>query len=191
MKENVPAWRHRKERESMSSCNINKRYTFEEFEAMPKQDGVNYELIDGIILMSPRPTVTHQKISLRLASALLNALKEKNCDVVQEIDLVLEGNNLIPDILVTCNEQFEGKRHEKPPLIVIEIVSPSSASRDFITKLQKYEQLGIKEYWIVVPEEKSIWVICFAQNSRNHYYSGQVISSVLPDLTIYLDEIFE
>ncbi len=66
----------------MGSCNVKKRYTFEEFEAIPKQDGINYELIDGIVYMSPRPAVIHQKISLRLASAMVNTLKSKPCDVI-------------------------------------------------------------------------------------------------------------
>lgn len=102
---------------------------------------------------------------------------------------------MIPDILVVCDEQFQGKRHETPPLIVVEIVSPSSGSRDFITKLQKYEQLGVQEYWIVVPEEKCIWVICFADNSRKEYCygqgNGQAVSRVLTELTIDLEQIFE
>ena len=169
-----------------------KYYTPEEFAAMEKDEHFTYELIDGIVLMSPRPAAKHQKVSLNLASALLHQLKSKNCDIVQEVDLVLEDNHFIPDIMITCGEKFEGQRHTKPPLIVIEIVSPSNASHDYIIKHHKYEQLGIQEYWIVSPEEKCIWVIYFEHQERVHYCNNrQAQSIVMPELHVSLEDIFE
>ena len=167
-----------------------KLYTLEEFELMAKEDGLNYELIDGMIMMSPRPALEHQRISGNIYFELRNALKNSHCKPIQEIDLVLENNNLIPDLVVICNDDLQGKRYEKVPLIVIEIISPSSASRDYIIKRYKYAQLGIQEYWIVSPEEKCIDVFDFTTDSHINYCSGTVISTILPELAIDLEQIF-
>ncbi len=165
--------------------------TLAEFETMEKQEGLTYELIDSVVMMSPRPAVKHQKTSLRLSAELLALLRNKDCDVIQEIDLVLEDNYFVPDIMIVCGEKFEGTRHEKPPLIVVEIVSPSNASHDYITKRHKYEQLGIQEYWIVSPDEKCIWIISFTANTQEHYCEGKAISHVMPEIVIDLNDIFE
>lgn len=167
------------------------RKNFAEFEAMPKEEGWNYELIDGIVLMSPRPSSTHQMISGNLYFELRTALKDKNCIPIQEIDLVLKGENFIPDLMVICNENIKDiKRYEKPPLIAIEIVSLSSSSRDHITKRRKYEQLGIQEYWIVSPEERCITVFDFVNKNEAMYCEGTVKSFVLPEIEINLENIF-
>ncbi len=165
--------------------------TLTEFETMPKEEGWNYELIDGLVMMSPRPTAKHQVINGNLYSELRHKLKGSRCIPIPEIDLVLEGNNLIPDLMVICNEDItDMKRYEKPPLIAIEIVSPTSASRDHIIKRRKYEQLGIQEYWIVSPEEKCITVFDFVNKNEEMYCEGTVTSFVLPEVVINLEDIF-
>ncbi|MBO5366225.1 MAG: Uma2 family endonuclease [Peptococcaceae bacterium] len=167
-----------------------KLYTLEEFEQMAREDGWNYELIDGLVMMSPRPSLEHQSISGNIYFELRNILKGSNCNPIQEIDLVVDKNNLIPDLAVICNDELKGKRYEKAPIIVIEIASFSSISRDYVTKRNKYEQLGIQEYWVVSPDEKCIDVFDFAANKHMNYCSGKVQSSVLPEIEIDLDAIF-
>lgn len=161
-----------------------------EFLALPKINGYNYEFIDGAVLMSPRPAIKHQQISGNLYFELRNHFKEKNCVPIQEIDLVLEDNNFVPDLMVICDDELKGNRYEKPPLIAIEIVSPSSASVDYFIKRHKYEQLGVKEYWIVSPEEQCIVILTFATNQQKRYCEENVTSFILPDLTISLKAIF-
>jgi len=85
---------------------------------------------------------------------------------------------------------LDSTRYEKPPLIAIEIVSPTSGSRDYITKRRKYEQLGIQEYWIVSPEEKCITVFYFVNKNEAMYCEGTMKSFVLPDVEINLEDIF-
>ena len=124
--------------------------TLSEFGAMKKEEGRNYELIDGIVIMSPRPSLAHQWISGKLFLELWHILKGTSCMPIQEIDLVLDEQNFIPDLMVICNEDIRERKHyDKPPMIAIEIISPTSASRDHILKRRKYEQLGVREYWIV------------------------------------------
>lgn len=167
------------------------RMTLEEFLSEPQQEGWNYELIDGIKMMSPRPSKEHQHISGNLYFELRTALHAKNCNPLLETDLVIQEDNLVPDLMVICDEPLEGKRQETPPLIAIEIVSPSSASVDYFTKRLKYELLGVQEYWIVSPEEKCIMVINFVTGQQDRFCSGQVVSYALPELQIDLNKVFD
>ncbi len=128
----------------------------EEFDAMEQKEGLTYELIDGIVMMSPRPSIQHQRTSGNLYFELRKFLDGKDCEPLLDVDLVLNDNHLIPDIMVVCGEPLEGNRCEKKPLIVIKILSSSSINRDHFTKRIKYEQLGIQEYWIASPEDKCI-----------------------------------
>ena len=171
-----------------------KLYTIEEFEQMTKDEHITYELIDGIIMMSPRPAAKHQKISMRLSAAFLNLLKDTNCDAIQEFELALDHQRFVPDLMIACNDEFEGNRYEKVPQIVIEIISSSSVSRDCFVKRNKYEQLGIPEYWIVSPEEQCIDVLCFADASHTNYCVKDnpiLTSCTIPELTIDLNNVFE
>lgn len=165
--------------------------SFAEFEAIPKQEGWNYELIDGMVMMSPRPSVAHQSICGNLYVELRSILRGKGCRPMQEIDLVLDGNTFIPDLLVDCTDLSDKKRCEVPPIIAIEILSPATASIDYFVKRHKYELLGVQEYWIVSPEEKCVMVISFTSGKQERYCSGQVESVVLPDIKIDLDKIFD
>ena len=164
--------------------------TLAEFEAMEKQEGLTYELIDGVVMMSPRPAMQHQIVSGNLYAELRNALRGKNCRPIPEIDLILEGNNLIPDMMVICNDTFDKKRYEQLPFIVIEIVSPTSSSRDYVSKRNLYEKLNIPEYWVISPEEKCVDVFCFADKKHFQYCTDQVKSCILPEIIITLDDIF-
>ena len=167
-----------------------KLYSVEEFEQMEKEEHLTYELIDGVVMMSPRPAKTHQNISGNLYFEMRNALKHTNCKPLQEVDLALNHDIMVPDIMVLCNDNMQGTRQTTPPLIVVEIVSPSSSGRDYMLKRLKYQQLGIEEYWIVSPEEKCIWVIHYAEQAERHYCDGEAKSAVLPELVIDLEQIF-
>lgn len=165
--------------------------SYEEFEAMEKQENLTYEFIDGMVMMSPRPALKHQRINGRLYVALSAALAGKNCEPLQEADLILEKQNLVPDLMVICDEDLdEMKYYDKPPLIVVEIISPSSGSRDYFVKRRAYKELGVQEYWIVSPEESCIMVICFATDEECRYCQGQMHSFLMPEIIIDLQDIF-
>ena len=165
--------------------------TPEEFERMDKDERLTYELIDGVVLASPRPSIAHQSISGNLFAELRHILRGKGCRPFIEIDLVLNDNYFVPDVLVDCSDLSKEQQCQQPPLIVIEVVSPSSTSRDHIIKRSQYEQLGIQEYWIVSPEEKCITVFAFTTNEQQMYCAGQVKSIVMPDIAIDLESIFD
>lgn len=166
--------------------------TPEEFEAMEKDERFNYELIDGVVMMSPRPTKRHQRISLKLAKTIDDCLNEIDCDVYQEIELDIDQNHIIPDLSIICddNDKSSAKQYTAP-LIVIEILSPATIQHDLIYKLNKYINLNIAEYWIIDPKIKMITIHDFAHHNAATYGIGEIIQSkARPEITITVADIF-
>lgn len=175
----------------MESYSLNK-ISLTDFNKMKTNDEKKYELIDGNVLMSPRPNIKHQHVMGNLYLEIGNFLKGKQCKVFTEIELEYESNVLIPDISIICGlENTNIQRYKKAPEIVIEILSPSSRYTDTFTKLYKYELLGVKEYWIVNPDTEIIAIYNFENKTNNEYLkSTKLISIVFNELEINLQDIF-
>ena len=170
-----------------------KKFSLSEFDKMETKDENNYELIDGIVFMSPRPNVKHQGVMSNLHLEIGNFLKGKPCRVFTEIELEYRDNILIPDITVICGlENTDFQRYKKAPEIVIEILSPSSRYTDTFTKLIKYELLGVKEYWIVNTEKETVTIYNFELKTNNDFSKpDKLSSSVFNELEIDLSDIFD
>lgn len=117
-------------------------------------EGVNrYEVVDGALIVNPSPSVGHQRASRRLAN-LLEQAAQGNHDVVEAVGVRLGDNTmLIPDILVAHGPFLDaGIINVVDPaevLMVVEIVSPESTTRDRTEKPYLYAQAGIKFFWRV------------------------------------------
>lgn len=118
------------------------------------------ELIDGEIYISPSRTSNHQRILNKINVALYKHFETtRNGEVfIAPLDVYLdeEANAVQPDIVVVLNENKriiddKGHIHGSPDLIV-EVLSPGNKDFDRIRKKDLYEKFGIKEYWIVDPE---------------------------------------
>lgn len=170
----------------------NKKFSLFEFNNLETRDENKYELIDGIVLMSPRPNYRHQEIMSRLNIEIGTYLKGKNCKVFTEAEIEFNDNVLISDISVICgldNSNFQ--RYKKAPEIVIEIISPSSQYTDTFTKLIKYELFGVKEYWIANPKTETITVYDFENKTNKDYCKNEnLVSSIFDDLVIGISDIF-
>jgi Uma2 family endonuclease len=115
-------------------------------------DGNQYELIDGTLLVRRPPGVRHQKAVMRLFFAL---------DAACPVDLeALAGpfavrpsdtTELRPDVVVARYEDFTDKDLPVAPLLAVEVLSPSSVITDFNNKKAVYERMGVPSYWIVDP----------------------------------------
>jgi len=149
-----------------------KLLTYADYAAIDDEN--RYELIDGVIyLMSPGPSVAHQETSGGLFGQLWTFLKDKPCKVYSapcDVCLNAEGDNDItvvqPDIFVVCDlTKMDEKRCNGAPDFVIEILSPSSASRDNLLKYNKYMQAGVREYWIVDIRDKVVR-ICLLKDGK-------------------------
>lgn len=126
-------------------------WTTDDLDAMP-DDGIRRELLDGVLLVSPSPTNTHQKIA-----GLLMAALDESCpaefDVTQGNEIQMNNRRaFIPDVLVTTYEaaQRGGRRFQPHEVVLaVEIVSPTSQSMDRITKPALYAAAEIPYYWRV------------------------------------------
>lgn len=169
-----------------------KKFSLSDFNKMETKDENNYELIDGIVYMSPRPSANHQNIMSNIHYELRSLLKSNPCKVFTEIELEYKDNVLIPDISVICGlENIDFQRYKKAPEIVIEILIPSSRYTDTFTKLIKYELLGVKEYWIVNPEKEIITIYNFEIKSTTDFSKpDKLASAVFDGLVIDLNDIF-
>ena len=173
----------------------NLRVTREEYLDL-EEDGFRYDMINGVLQMSPSPEFEHSKRANRFNFQILQFL-EKNPigEVVFECDVLLpDGGDVVrPDISVILKENMNKvKMHiHGAPDIVAEVLSPSTKNRDLGVKADRYLNCGVKEYWIVDPKEKSISV----WRNENRVWkkeTGNVLQSyVLPGLKILSKDIFE
>lgn len=139
-------------------------YTEEDYYNTPED--VRAELIDGnLIYNMASPSSTHQFILSELFGTIHSYIKSKGgkCRVVPAPFAVKlkEGRDTIvePDISVICNpDNITERGYTGAPDWIIEIVSPSNSSHDYITKLNLYKDTGVKEYWIVDPMKRKVIV---------------------------------
>ncbi len=121
-------------------------------------DGNRYELVQGDLFVTPSPSPAHQRVSRRLQRQLEDFFHDRSIGEVfnAPIDLILTNQDvLVPDLLVVTQPQHITNRGiEGPPLVVVEILSPSTQRQDRGTKARRYAELGVEHYWIVDPVEK-------------------------------------
>lgn len=135
------------------------RMTAEEYLQL-EEDRFRYELIDGVICLSPSPTPRHQHVMLRIVTDI-HAFLEANAVgyVLFGVDVPLRqgpnGGDLVyrPDIVFIRSEIPKPlpERIAAPPQLVVEIISETSRAYDSQTKMADYERVGILEYWLIDP----------------------------------------
>ncbi len=159
---------------------------------MDQREDLIYELIEGVVMMSPRPAIRHQEIYRDLLVELGMFFKGKSCSVLGEVEIEVGQNVLVPDIYVYCDKDKLGKqRYMGGPKIVVEILSPSTAFRDLNEKLRIYRDYGVEEYWIVSPTGEMVTVHCYENQTVKEYVKGQFITSdVIEGLHIELSLLF-
>ena len=133
--------------------------TLADLEDMP-EDGHRYELVDGTLLVTPAPSTRHQRCVARLLMVLGSAA-DRDVEVLPApYDWVAGPSTLFqPDILVARRVDLGPKRLERPPLLVIEVLSPSTRRIDLATKRMAYADAGVAGYWLVDPDSPSVTVL--------------------------------
>ena len=190
-----------------TSKTIDARYSYKDYETW--NDTARWEIIDGVPYnMSPSPSRIHQAIMGIIFNKFFNFLEGKKCKVyAAPLDVRLAdeegneentGNVVQPDIVVVCdNSKLDNKGVKGAPDLVVEIISPSSASMDYIKKLELYEKNNVKEYWIVHPIDKIVMVYKIGEDGK---YGKPVIYSeenkvevgiLCNELTIDLGDVFK
>ncbi len=183
----------------------NNSYTYGDLLQWPEDE--RWELIDGVPYnMSPGPTTQHQRISRELMRQISNYLVGKTCEVFgapfdvllgssetseEEIDKVVQ-----PDIFIVCDKTKLGRKSCKgAPDLIIEIISPSTAKKDMIQKLNLYQKYGVKEYWIVDPAEQDVSVLTLKEDKMydlpiTYKKVDKIKVEIFEDLEIDLKEVF-
>ncbi|OLN29832.1 Uma2 family endonuclease [Desulfosporosinus metallidurans] len=181
------------------------KYTYTDYVTWPEDKPM--ELIDGVpYAMTPAPSRIHQKISVELVRQISTYLHGKTCEVyaapfdvrltdINEADE--EINNVVqPDISIICDqEKLDDKGCKGNPDLVMEIISPSSISMDYIKKLYLYEKYSVREYWIIHPIDKIVMVYKLIQNGKfarpEVYQIDETIKlGIFDDFTISLANVF-
>ena len=142
---------------TMTTLPFSRPLTRVDLEDLPTDDGHRYELIDGVLLVSPGPQLPHQDVVGNL-HRLLRAACPKHLKVVLAPFAVAisDDTELQPDLLVAPRAQFTRKELPGAPLLAIEVLSPSTRRVDQLLKRDRLQQAGCASYWLVDPEEPSL-----------------------------------
>lgn len=177
---------------------VKNSYTYEDYARLP--EGAPFQLIGGKLIMTPAPGTYHQIILMRLIEKLLFFLAGKDLGILftAPVDVFLEEKETYqPDIIFIAKDRLhiiETTKIKGAPDLVIEILCPSTGYYDLKKKARVYARCGVKEYWIVDPEDKSIEV--FQQKEGNfvlvHHVeeTGQAKSILLKGFAVEVKEIF-
>ena len=138
---------------------VKTKLDYSDYLAAP-EDGNRYEILRGDLHVTPPPTPLHQRVSRRLQRQLEDYFHDLELGEVFNAPLALiltDGDVVEPDLLVVADSRQVSKRGiEGPPLLVVEILSPSTRRRDRGVKARRYAELGVLHYWLVDPEAKRV-----------------------------------
>jgi len=175
-------------------------FTYQDYLKLP-DDGYRYQILDGILVKEPAPYVQHQRVSKRLERTLDNYFAKVDPDgevLDAPVDVTLSDIDVVqPDLLYVSSQEtsiIEERRINGPPHLVVEIVSPSSATKDRVTNRALYERSQVPHFWIVDYENETIE--CYAlYDGRYKLRSAASGSEVLkhpdfPGLRIDLEGIW-
>ena len=145
------------------------RMTYSDWLRLP-DDGRLYEIIDGELLVSPPPSIRHQRISRRLAFQIERFLEASPLGEIfyAPVGVRLGDDVVEPDLVIVLREHADRIGEQViggAPDIVVEILSPGSAKRDLGAKRATYQSAGVPEYWIVDPESAAIEVLALERGA--------------------------
>ncbi|MBK8758085.1 MAG: Uma2 family endonuclease [Actinomycetales bacterium] len=140
----------------MTALTDGRMFTHADLEAMP-DDGNRYELVDGLIVVTPSPSPAHQRVSAELFFRLRLACSSTLRVLTAPLDVVLADDTVLqPDILVADPATFTERHVLGAPLLAVEILSPSTRRYDLDTKKSAFERAGCPAYWVIDPSGPSI-----------------------------------
>lgn len=138
---------------------LERKLDYTDYAAIP-DDEKRYEIADGSLLVTPSPTPSHQRVSRRLLGQMADFFEPRSIGEVfyAPVDLILSNHDVfVPDLVVVSDPSAVSARGiEGPPLLVVEILSPSTERHDRGVKSRRYAELGVRHYWIVDPERRRV-----------------------------------
>jgi Uma2 family endonuclease len=138
------------------------------------EDSHRWELLDGVLVVSPRPSNPHQVVALEL-SVLLHAQCPPELRVIPEPAVQLSDvTEFNPDIVVARLDEVVEKKCTEPPRLIVEIRSPSTAIVDLNRKKAAYERFRVPSYWIVIPDRDRPGLIAFELEKHGYREAAHV-----------------
>ena len=192
-------------------CGKDKRQIKNGSDYMPLvNDYTRIEKIDGVIYnLSPSGGFMHSQINGNIYHSLRQQLKNSVCVVsIENLDLYLSSDEyVIPDIMLICDRsQIKKDKYRGVPRFIVETLSPATAFKDKTTKKEKYAQIGVDEYWIVSPKERSVEIYylengyyklvnmyILEDDETDEHYNADIMINLraMPNISVQLKEIFE
>ncbi|NWJ95288.1 MAG: Uma2 family endonuclease [Chloroflexi bacterium] len=176
------------------------QWTYADYAALP-EDGRRYEIIQGVLYMSPSPNAKHQSAITYFLYYLFVQIQQGGLGRVFTAPFDVElgpGNVVQPDLLVVlkANEaRIEFGKFVGAPDLVVEIVSPGTAGYDRRQKQDAYAEAGVPEYWIADPASQTIEVLVLEQDGAYHskgVFEDQALlpSQIIPELPVKVAHFF-
>jgi Uma2 family endonuclease len=176
------------------------KLTYEDYLQLP-DDGIRYEILDGELEMTPAPTTTHQRVSRNLHFVIHGYLQATGFGEIlaAPTDVVLAPTTVVePDLVYVAAERagmITVRAIEGAPDLLVEILSPSTARRDRQRKAALYARLGVRFYWIVDPDARTLEE--YERTAQGSYRPGAVHTgpvtvrtACFPDLAIDLSRVW-
>jgi len=116
-----------------------------------------YELVDGVLLVSPSPRPLHQRVVARVLAAISSGCARDYETLPAPVDVVLSDHTvLIPDVVVGRRTDYTERALVGVPVLAVEVISPSSRLVDTRLKRAKLQEAGCPHYWIIDPVVPSL-----------------------------------
>lgn len=145
-------------------------------------DGYRYELVDGVLLMSPSPRPVHQRVVARLLGILTSGCPREWEVLPAPVDVILADDTvLIPDVVIGRRDAFGERGLQGPPILSIEVVSRSSRLMDTRLKPARLAEAGCPHYWYVEPDVPR--VSCFTLREGEYVERVVVAGEEIAEIT--------
>ncbi len=175
------------------------QWTYADYAALP-DDGKRYEVVKGVLYMSPAPNIGHQGISGEIFGYLRQFVQMAGRGRVFAAPTDVElgrGDVVQPDVFVVLNEHLDlvtPQRLLGSPDLVVEILSPGTMRHDLQEKFEAYERARVPEYWIVNPGERTIELFVLEKNAYRslEVFQGKAAlpSRIIPDFPVAVEQFF-
>jgi Uma2 family endonuclease len=181
----------------MGLAKLKTKISVEEYLNGEEISEIRHEFVDGEVYAMAGTSQNHNRIARNIISALTNHLQDSDCEPYIENIKVRVAKDVFyyPDILVTCEGEFTNKYFCEEPILIVEVISPSTEQIDRREKLRAYQQMpGVHEYVIVEQEKIAVeihrrqpdgrWITYFFSRNDEEF----TLESV--DLTLKLTEVY-
>jgi Uma2 family endonuclease len=168
-----------------------------QFDAMPYEEGRQWELVNGELISVPSPTWQHQEFVLRIQLALRRYLETSKIEGLagQDVEFAMTDNDRVrPDVCVLLGDNAKRPDPTTTPIpgapdIAIEVISPSERASESHDKIRAYPRNGTAEVWQVYPKSRTV-LIHRGETARSLEWSQPIETGLLPGFALQLASLF-